>query len=69
MANTYTQIYLQFVFAIKYRKAVNASKGNDLYKIITGIIQNNKHKMLFINGMPDHIQMLVGFKTIQSIAV
>ena len=39
-----------------------------MYKYITGIVQNNKHKMLCINGMPDHVHMLVGFHTTQSIA-
>ena len=69
MPNTYTQIHIQFIFAVKYRNAVIASSWEDeLYKYITGIVQNNKHKMLCINGMPDHVHLLIGFKTIQSIA-
>lgn len=69
MANSYTQIYLQFVFAVKYRNAVIAENWEtDLYKYITGIVQNNKHKLIQINGMPDHIHILVGFHTTQSIA-
>lgn len=69
MANSYTQIYLQFVFAVKYRNAVIADNWEaDLYKYITGIVQNNKHKLISINGMPDHIHVLVGFHTTQSIA-
>ncbi|HUM50320.1 MAG TPA: IS200/IS605 family transposase [Chitinophagales bacterium] len=69
MANSYTQIYLQFVFAVKYRNAIiNESWETDLYKYITGIVQNNKHKLISINGMPDHIHILVGFHTTQSIA-
>ncbi len=69
MANSYTQINLQFVFAVKYRQAVIDEKWeNELYKYITGIVQNNNHKLLAINGMPDHIHILVGFHTTQSIA-
>lgn len=62
MANTYTQVHLQFVFAPKYRAAlIHTYWENDLYKYITGIIQNNKHKMIAINGMPDHLHLLIGF--------
>lgn len=69
MANTYTQIHLHFVFAPKYRASlINGSWENDLYKYITGIVQANKHKLVVINGMPDHIHMLVGFRPTQSIA-
>lgn len=69
MANSYTQIYIQFVFAVKYRNAVIDTKWEiELYKYITGIVQNNKHKLICINGMPDHIHILVGFHTTQSIA-
>jgi putative transposase len=69
MANTYTQIHLQFVFAPKSRASLIQSEWEvELYKYITGIVQNNKHKMLCINGMPDHVHMLIGFHTTQSIA-
>ncbi len=69
MANTYSQIHLQFVFAPKFRASlIQPSWENDLFKYITGIVQNNKHKMLCINGMPDHLHMLIGLHTTQSIA-
>lgn len=69
MANTYTQIHIQFVFAVKHRQSVISYKWeNDLYKYITGIVKNNNHKMLCINGMPDHVHILVGFHTTQSIS-
>jgi REP element-mobilizing transposase RayT len=41
---------------------------NELYKYITGIVQANNHKMLSVNGMPDHVHMLIGFRSTQSIA-
>lgn len=69
MAITYSQVHLQFVFAPKYRAALlDPEWENDLYKYITGIVQTNKHKILAINGMPDHIHILIGFRTTQSIA-
>ncbi|MDO8998721.1 MAG: IS200/IS605 family transposase [Bacteroidota bacterium] len=69
MANTYTQIYLQFVFSVKYRDAViNNEWKDELYKYITGIVKNNNHKMICINGIPDHIHILVGLNPVQSIS-
>lgn len=69
MANTYTQLHIHFVFAVKYRKQIIMNSWKDeLYKYITGIIQNNKHKLIIINGMPDHIHILVGLRPDQSIS-
>lgn len=69
MANTYTQIHLQFIFAPKFRASlIQGDWENDLFKYITGIVQTNNHKMLCANGMPDHVHLLVGFRTTQSIA-
>ena len=69
MANTYTQIHIQFVFAVKFRDAViHSSWKDELYRYMTGIIQNNKHKLIAINGMPDHIHILIGMRPTQSIS-
>ena len=63
MANTYTQIHIQFVFAVKFRMAlIHPSWKDELHKYITGIIQKKSHKMLQINTMPDHLHMLIGFR-------
>jgi REP element-mobilizing transposase RayT len=63
MADTFTQIYIQVVFAVKGREAlIHSSWEEQLYKYITGIIQNKQQKMLAINGMPDHIHVLIGMK-------
>ena len=69
MANTYTQIHLQFIFAPRFRAGlIHRTWEDELYKYITGIVQNNKHKMLAINGVPDHLHMLIGLRPSQSIS-
>ena len=69
MANTYSQIHIQFVFAAKYRQAlIHESWKGRLHQYITGIFQHNQHKMLQINSMPDHIDIFVGFRPHQSIS-
>ena len=69
MANTFTQIHLHLVFAVKFRQAqIKDEWKNELYKYTTGIIQNNGHKVLIINGMADHIHILIGFRSTQSLA-
>ena len=68
MANTYTQLHVQLVFAVKGRASlVHKSWKDELYMYITGIVQNNGHKMLQINGMPDHIHIFVGYNPNQRI--
>lgn len=63
MPNTYTQLYIQFVFAVKHRQAlIHPSWKNELYKYITGVVQNKQSKLLAINGMPDHIHIFIGYK-------
>ena len=70
MPNSYTQIHIQFVFAVKYRAAlIEAEWKERLHQYITGIVQENKHKMLQINSMPDHIHILIGMRPHQSISM
>ncbi len=69
MSNTYTQIHIQIIFAVKYRMALINDKWKDeLYKYITGIIQAQKHKLLIINGTADHVHILVGYRPHQSLS-
>ena len=68
MANTYTQLYIHFVFAIKDRISLIKSEWKEeLYRYITGIIQANKHKLISINGTENHIHILIGYKPHQLI--
>jgi putative transposase len=69
MANTYTQIHIQAVFAVQNRRSLIQKEWKvELYKYITGIVQKNDHKVLQINGMPDHIHLLFGFRPTQSLS-
>ncbi|MEP6792715.1 MAG: IS200/IS605 family transposase [Saprospiraceae bacterium] len=69
MANTYTQLYIQFVFAVKYRQAlIGESIRIEVEKYITGITQNKGHKMLALYCMPDHTHIFVGLNPNQSIS-
>jgi len=67
--STFSQIYIQIVFGVKNReKLMSPSWKYDLYKYITGIVQNKGHKMIAINGMDDHIHFLIGFNPTNSIS-
>jgi REP element-mobilizing transposase RayT len=69
MANTYTQIHIHGIFAVKYRDAVISKNWvDDLYKYITGIVQNNGHKLLSIGGIADHVHLLFGMRPNQSLS-
>jgi REP element-mobilizing transposase RayT len=63
MANTYTQLYVHVVFAVKGRQNMISPKWKEeLYKYITGIVTNQGQKLMIINGMPDHLHILIGMK-------
>jgi REP element-mobilizing transposase RayT len=63
MANTYTQIYIQVVFAVNGRLSlISREHKEEIYKYITGIVRNDGHKLIVINGMPDHLHILLGMK-------
>ncbi|OOQ59274.1 IS200/IS605 family transposase [Mucilaginibacter pedocola] len=69
MPNTYTQLYIHFVFAVKYRAAQLDSEWDERLRLyIVAITQNHRHKMLAINNMPDHLHMFVGLNPSQSIS-
>lgn len=63
MANTYTRIYIHVVFAVEGRQNVIRKEHKDeIYKYISGIVQNKGHKLIAINGMADHVHVLIGMK-------
>jgi REP element-mobilizing transposase RayT len=71
MANTYTQLYIQIVFAVQGRQSlIPKAHKDEFYKYITGIVQDERrdHKLLIINGMPDHVHMLIGLKPRQALS-
>jgi len=69
MAITYTQIYIQVVFTVQNRISLIMPKWQeDLYKYMTGIVQNNGQKLIAINGLPDHIHLFIGMKPDQSLS-
>ena len=57
----FTQLYVHIVFAVKYRERLLTKEMRDeLFKYISGIITNRKHKVIIINGIADHIHILIG---------
>ncbi len=69
MANTYTQLYIQFVFAVKGRQhLIPKAHKEELHQYLTGVIQSDKHKLLQIHCMPDHAHLFIGLHPAQSIS-
>lgn len=69
MANTYTQLHIQFVCVVKYREAlIHQDWKTNLFKYIAGIIQNKGHKLLAINGVEDHIHLFIGMRPTEAVS-
>ena len=69
MANTYHQIYLQIVFAVKYRKAViDKTWGKKLHGVIGNLVNEANCKNIIVNGVEDHIHCFVGLKPVVSVS-
>lgn len=63
MPGTFSQIYIQILFAVKGRQSLISEQWEEeLYKYITGIVTNKNQKLLAINGMPDHLHIFIGMK-------
>jgi len=63
MSNTYSQIYIQIVFAVSGRpNLIPGTKREELQKFISGIIRKRRQKMVSIFCMPDHTHILAGMK-------
>ena len=64
-----SQIYIQTVFAVDGRLSLIRSEfKEELYKYITGIVRNNGQKLIAINGMSDHVHILIGLKPAMALA-
>lgn len=69
MAGTFTQIYIQGVFAIKGRQNLLRKTWRDeVFKYISGIITNKGHKPIIVNGVGDHVHTFIGLKPAMSIS-
>jgi len=67
MANTYTQLYIQFVFVVEGRDNVIPKAHKDsVERYMTGLVQERKHKMLAISCMPNHTHLFIGYNPAQS---
>lgn len=69
MPGTFSQIYIQIVFAVKGREnLISNNWKNELHKYIAGIVKSKGQKPIIINGMPDHIHAFIGLKPVMSIS-
>jgi REP element-mobilizing transposase RayT len=69
MANTYTQIFIHIVFVVKGRQNLILTENRDeLYKYIAGIIKEKGHKLYIVNGMSDHIHVLIGYNPVEALS-
>lgn len=61
MANTYSQIHIHVVFAVKGRSnSIPLENSDRISKYITGIVQEKGQKMIAVKTMPDHLHLLIG---------
>ena len=69
MPGTFSQIYIQIVFAVKGREnLIGNSWKTELHKYIAGIIKGKDQKSIIVNGMSDHIHAFIGLRPAMSIA-
>jgi REP-associated tyrosine transposase len=69
MANTFSQIYIQTVFAVSDRLSlIRNDFKEEVYKYISGIVRNKQQKLISINGMPDHVHILIGLRPTMALA-
>lgn len=69
MPGTFSQIYIQIVFAVKGREnLISTVWEGELHKYIAGIIKGKEQKPIIVNGMPDHIHAFVGLRPSMAIS-
>jgi len=63
MAGSYSQIYIQYVFAVKGRQnLLQKPWREEVFKYISGIIKGKNQKPIIVNGVSDHVHVFVGLK-------
>ncbi len=69
MAGTFSQIYIQYVFAVKGRENLLQKPWRDeVFKYIAGIIKEKNQKAIIVNGVTDHVHVFVGLKPSMNIS-
>ncbi len=69
MPGTFSQLYIQVVFAVKGRENLIQKEWKDeLYKYLAGIIKGKEQKTIIVNGMPDHIHAFIGLRPAMAIS-
>ena len=69
MAGTYTQIYIQYVFAVKGREnLLQKPWREEVFKYMAGIIKGKGQKAIIVNGVENHVHVFVGLKPSMSIS-
>lgn len=69
MAGTFSQIYIQYVFAVKGREnLLQKPWREDVFKYITGIIKGKHQKPIIVNGVADHVHAFVGIRPAMNIS-
>ena len=69
MANTFSQIYIQYVFAVKGRgNLLQKPWRRDVFKYMAGVIKGKNQKSIIVNGVADHVHVFVGIKPTMNIS-
>jgi len=69
MPGTFSQLYIQVVFAVKGRANLISNDWKDeLHKYMAGIIKGKDQKPIIVNGMPDHIHVFIGLRPSMAIS-
>ncbi len=69
MSGTFSQIYIQVIFAVKGRQnLINKEWKDELHKYIAGIVKGKNQKSIIVNGMPDHIHAFIGLRPSMAIS-
>ncbi|HEU5289197.1 MAG TPA: IS200/IS605 family transposase [Cyclobacteriaceae bacterium] len=69
MPGTYSQLYIQVVFAVKFRENLLVKPWRtEVFKYMSGIVDNKGHKSIIVNGVEDHVHLFIGLKPSMAIS-